>query len=66
MISALALLPVSPGGLGLVEGGMAAILAVFGIPLSTGIAIALIDRAMTVFFHSLIGLRVILSEENKD
>ncbi len=64
MISALALLPISPGGLGLVEGGMAAFLALFGIPPSTGIAIALIDRTITVFFHSTVGLRTILLKEN--
>jgi len=65
MISALALLPISPGGLGLVEGGMVAILDVFGVPPSTGIAIALIDRTLTVFFHSIVGPRVMLFGENK-
>jgi hypothetical protein len=59
MISALAMLPISPGGLGLVEGGMVVVLALFGIQPPVGMAIALIDRAITVFFHASIGLRAI-------
>ena len=55
LISALSLLPVSPAGLGLVEGGLAALLSLFGIPLHVGLSIALLDRALTVFFHLLVG-----------
>ena len=57
LISALSLLPVSPAGLGLVEGGLAALLSLFGIPLYVGLSIALLDRALTVFFHILVGSR---------
>ena len=56
-ISALSLIPVSPAGLGLVEGGLAALLSLFGIPLHIGLSIALLDRALTVFFHILVGSR---------
>jgi hypothetical protein len=56
-ISALSLIPVFPAGLGLVEGGLAALLSLFGIPLHVGLSIALLDRALTVFFHVLIGSR---------
>lgn len=56
-ISALSLIPVSPAGLGLVEGGLAALLSLFGIPLYVGLSIALLDRALTVFFHILVGSR---------
>ena len=56
-ISALSLIPVSPAGLGLVEGGLAALLSLFGIPLHVGLSIALLDRALTVFFHILVGSR---------
>lgn len=63
MISALALIPVSPGGLGLVEGGLVAVLAVIGVPPSSGIAVAIIDRVLTVFFHSAVGLRAVLKNK---
>jgi len=57
LISALSLIPVSVAGLGLVEGGYAAMLTLFGIPVATGMAIALMDRCLTVFFHLIIGGR---------
>jgi hypothetical protein len=57
LVSALSLLPFTISGLGLVEGGLTALLSKLGVPLAAGIAIALIDRAITVAFHILIGLR---------
>jgi uncharacterized protein (TIRG00374 family) len=57
LVSALSLVPVTVSGLGLVEGGLAALLAGFGVPVGTGISIALMDRAITVAFHILVGGR---------
>lgn len=57
LVSALALIPVSISGLGLVEGGMAALLASQGIPASTGLSIAFLDRMVTVAFHIIAGGR---------
>jgi uncharacterized protein (TIRG00374 family) len=57
LISSLALVPITISGLGLVEGGLAALLASFGVPVATGFSIALMDRAITVMFHVLVGGR---------
>lgn len=57
LVSALSLIPVSISGLGLVEGGMAALLATQGIPASTGLSIAFMDRMVTVAFHIIAGWR---------
>ncbi|MDH7596402.1 MAG: lysylphosphatidylglycerol synthase transmembrane domain-containing protein [Methanothrix sp.] len=57
LVSALSLIPVSISGLGLVEGGMAALLASQGIPASTGLSIAFMDRMATVAFHIAAGGR---------
>lgn len=57
LISALSLVPVSIAGLGLVEGGYAAVLNLFGVPVATGMAIALLDRFLTVIFHLAVGGR---------
>jgi uncharacterized protein (TIRG00374 family) len=59
LVSALSLVPVTISGLGLVEGGLAALLAVIGLPAVAGISIALMDRAITVIFHILIGGRAV-------
>jgi len=59
LVSALSLIPVSVAGLGLVEGGYAAMLTLFGVPLATGMAIALMDRVLTVSFHIIIGSRFV-------
>ena len=56
LISVLSLVPVTISGLGLVEGGLALVLSDMGIPLSAGLAIAFLDRAVTVFFHIVVGL----------
>lgn len=55
LISALALIPVTISGLGLVEGGTMAALSGYGIPLSAAFTIAVIDRGLTVMFHFVIG-----------
>ena len=55
LVSALSLIPVSIAGLGLVEGGLAAVLAQMGIPLSAGLSVALLDRMLTVAVHLIIG-----------
>ena len=57
LVSSLALVPITISGLGLVEGGLAVLLAGFGIPVAAGISIALMDRAITVAFHILVGGR---------
>lgn len=57
LISSLALVPITVSGLGLVEGGLAALLASLGVPVATGFSIALMDRAITVMLHVLIGGR---------
>jgi len=57
LVSSLALVPITISGLGLVEGGLAALLAELGVPVATGFSIALMDRAITVVLHILIGGR---------
>ncbi|MFZ2471722.1 MAG: flippase-like domain-containing protein [Methanothrix sp.] len=57
LVSALSLIPVTISGLGLVEGGLAVLLAGAGVPVAVGVSIALMDRAITVAFHILIGAR---------
>lgn len=57
LVSALSLIPITISGLGLVEGGLTALLAGLGVPLAAGISIALLDRAITVAFHILVGGR---------
>lgn len=60
LISALSLVPVSISGLGFVEGGYVTIFAHYGIPVATGLAIALLDRVLTVSFHFIVGIRYAL------
>ncbi|MCQ8903556.1 MAG: flippase-like domain-containing protein [Methanothrix sp.] len=55
LVSALSLIPLSISGLGLVEGGLAALLASQGIPASAGLSIAFMDRIVTVAFHIIAG-----------
>jgi len=57
LISALALVPITISGLGLVEGGLTALLASMDVPITVGISIALLDRILTVAFHVLVGGR---------
>jgi len=57
LVNALSLVPVTVSGLGLVEGGLAALLTSVGVPAAAGISIALMDRAITMAFHVLVGMR---------
>jgi len=57
LVSALSLIPVTVSGLGLVEGVLAVLLAGAGVPVVVGVSIALMDRAITVAFHILVGAR---------
>ncbi len=57
LISALSLIPITISGLGLVEGGLMAVIAAYGVPLSTALSIAVIDRGLTMFFHFAVGGR---------
>jgi uncharacterized protein (TIRG00374 family) len=57
LVSALSLIPVTISGLGLVEGGLAVLLTGAGVPAAVGVSIALMDRAITVAFHILVGAR---------
>ncbi|HWQ65991.1 MAG TPA: lysylphosphatidylglycerol synthase transmembrane domain-containing protein [Methanospirillum sp.] len=60
LISSLALLPISLSGLGIVEGGYVSLFTWYGIPAAAGLAIALLDRALTVGFHLIVGIRYAL------
>jgi glycosyltransferase 2 family protein len=60
LISALALIPISISGLGFVEGGYVTVFAQYGIPAASGLAIALLDRVLTVGFHLVVGFRYAL------
>jgi len=57
LVNALSLVPVTVSGLGLVEGGLTALLTSVGVPAAAGISIALMDRAITMAFHVLVGMR---------
>lgn len=65
LISALALIPLSLSGLGFVEGGYVTIFAQYGIPAAAGLAIALLDRFLTVSVHLILGLRYALQTLGK-
>lgn len=57
LISALALIPVTISGLGLVEGGLMTVIAGYGVPLSAAFSIAVIDRGLTLLYHFAVGGR---------
>lgn len=57
LVSAISLIPVTVSGLGLVEGSLAVLLTGAGVPAAAGVSIALMDRAITVAFHILVGAR---------
>lgn len=57
LVTALTLIPITISGLGLVEGGLAALLFQLDVPLAAGLSIALIDRSLTTAFHLLVGGR---------
>ena len=55
------LVAVTPGGLGIVEGGLAAALASMGIPLSGAVAVTLIERLISYGLGTALGLLALLS-----
>ena len=55
LISALSIIPVTIAGLGLVEGGLMAVIAGYGVPLSVALSIAILDRGLTMLFHFIVG-----------
>ncbi|MGV8108465.1 lysylphosphatidylglycerol synthase transmembrane domain-containing protein [Methanospirillum sp.] len=55
LISSLALVPITLSGIGLVEGGLTAVFSSYGIPLATGVTIAVLDRMITVCVHIICG-----------
>nr|WP_320161268.1 lysylphosphatidylglycerol synthase transmembrane domain-containing protein [uncultured Methanoregula sp.] len=57
LISALSIIPVTIAGLGLVEGGLMAVIAGYGVPLSAALSIAILDRGLTMLFHFVVGGR---------
>lgn len=61
LISALSLIPVSIAGLGLVEGGLMAVVAGYGVPLSAALSIAILDRGLTMLFHFVMGGRIAIN-----
>jgi uncharacterized protein (TIRG00374 family) len=57
LMSVLSIIPITISGLGLIEGGVTAMLVELGVPGATGFAVALADRFITVLVHILIGAR---------
>lgn len=62
LISALSIIPITLSGLGLVEGGMMAVLVGYGIPVSAALSIAILDRGLTMLFHFAAGGRYALKK----
>jgi len=58
LISALSLIPVTIAGLGLVEGGLMAVIATYGVPVSAALSVAILDRGLTMLFHFVVGWRI--------
>ena len=61
LISALSLIPVTLAGLGLVEGGLMAVIAGYDVPLSAALSIAILDRGLTLLFHFAVGGRIAIN-----
>lgn len=57
LIAMLSALPITISGMGLVEGGMIALMVMLGLPPSVGISVALMDRFMAIGVNALIGGR---------
>ena len=57
LVNMLSAIPIAISGLGLVEGGMAAVMVALGLPPSLGVSAALIDRAISMAYHALVGSR---------
>ncbi|KAF5069246.1 Lysylphosphatidylglycerol synthase TM region [anaerobic digester metagenome] len=62
LISSLALVPITLSGIGLVEGGLTAVFSSYGIPLATGVTIAVLDRMVTVFVHIICGVWYVIKK----
>jgi len=58
--SLLTTLPLTPAGLGFVEGGMIGIFLLFGVPRETAVSIAIIDRSISYLSNIVFGLIVYL------
>ncbi len=63
LISMLLFVPLSPAGLGLMEGGVIIIFSIFGIPAATGLAFSVLVR-VNMLLVDLIGLKTVLSASN--
>ncbi len=59
---ALGLLAFTPGGLGIIEGGLTAILTTLGLPASKAVAATLIERLISYGLGTMLGALVILIE----
>lgn len=57
LVSMLSSLPITISGLGLMEGGMTLLAVTLGAPPSVGLSVALIDRALSMGYHALMGSR---------
>jgi uncharacterized protein (TIRG00374 family) len=57
LISALSIIPFTLSGLGLVEGGMTAVLVGLGMPGPAAFSLAILDRGLTMLFHFAAGGR---------
>jgi hypothetical protein len=60
LISALSIIPITLSGLGLVEGGMMAVLVGLGMPVPAAFSLAILDRGLTMLFHFAVGGRYAL------
>lgn len=57
LVGTLSMIPITVSGLGLVEGGMVALMMSLGVPASAGLSIALMDRAISMTYNVAIGGR---------
>lgn len=57
LVNMLSALPLTISGLGIVEGGMTLLVVALGMPASVGLSVALIDRALSMGYHALMGSR---------
>ncbi|MFZ3059296.1 MAG: lysylphosphatidylglycerol synthase transmembrane domain-containing protein [Candidatus Methanoperedens sp.] len=60
LITILMFVPVSPAGLGLMEGGVIVVFSLFGIPSAMGLAFSVLVR-FSIFLVDLIGLKTVFS-----
>ncbi|MGA9097637.1 MAG: lysylphosphatidylglycerol synthase transmembrane domain-containing protein [Methanotrichaceae archaeon] len=57
LVNMLSSLPLTISGLGIIEGGMTLLVVALGEPPSVGLSIALLDRALSMGYHALMGSR---------